>query len=121
MEQNETISPATSSPDASAGDAQSDLERRRKRLLFRSQHRGTFETDILIGGFVEKYVNTMDATALDDIEAVLETPDPVLTDWLFGRLPVPEECETPMLRALLNDAHQRSGITNEPAKHSKPA
>ncbi|GBR00170.1 FAD assembly factor SdhE [Acetobacter oeni] len=113
MEQNETITPATAIP---SPEEQADLQRRRKRLLFRSQHRGTFETDILIGGFVEKYVNTMDATALDDIEAVLETPDPILTDWLFNRFPVPPEQETPMLRALLNDAHQRAGIISQPVK-----
>ncbi len=111
MEQNETITPVTSSPEE-----QADLERRRRRLLFRSQHRGTFETDILIGGFVERHVSTMTASDLDDIEAVLETPDPILTDWLFNRLPVPPENETPMLRALLNDAHRRAGIISEPAK-----
>lgn len=78
------------------------LAARRRRLVFRANHRGTFETDILIGGFVEANVATMTAAELADMEAVMEMPDPELTDWLFGRLPLPEEKATPMLRRMVD-------------------
>lgn len=77
------------------------LAARRRRLIFRANHRGTFETDILIGGFVEDHVAAMTAAELADMEAILEMPDPELTDWLFGRLPLPEEKATPMLRRMV--------------------
>ncbi|NHN88028.1 FAD assembly factor SdhE [Acetobacter conturbans] len=100
MEQNETVS---------AQAPERDLETRRRRLVFRARHRGTFETDILIGEFVDRHVGQMDAAALTDMEAVLELPDPDLSDWLFGRLPLPKECETPMLLAMVRAARERRG------------
>lgn len=100
MEQNET---------ASAIDTARDLETRRRRLIFRARHRGTFETDILIGEFVDRHVAGMNDAELTDMERVLELPDPDLSDWLFGRLPLPQEKETPMLRAMVEDARRRRG------------
>lgn len=80
------------------------LATRRRRLLFRATHRGTFETDLLIGGFVERRVADMDAAALDAMEAILEIPDPDLADWLTGRLELPAERETPLLRAMVDES-----------------
>lgn len=90
-------------------DSEDQLDLRRRRLLFRALHRGTFETDALIGGFVETNVASMNAAELADMEAVLEIPDPDLTDWLFGRLPLPVERETPMLRRMV-DACRAKGV-----------
>lgn len=104
MEQNETVS----APESAQG-SEPDLETRRRRLVFRARHRGTFETDILIGGFVDRNVDRMDAAALTDMEAVLEMPDPDLSDWLFGRLPLPKERETPMLVAMIRDCRAQRG------------
>lgn len=86
-----------------------ELDARRRRLKFRGNHRGTFETDILIGGFVEDVADTLSATELADMEAILEMPDPDLTDWLFGRLPLPEEKATPMLRRMVAACRARCG------------
>ncbi|GBQ24919.1 hypothetical protein AA0472_1582 [Acetobacter estunensis NRIC 0472] len=104
MEQNENASSAQT-----GNDHAESLEARRRRLIFRAQHRGTFETDILIGGFVDRHVNGMNAEQVADMEHVLQLPDPDLTDWLFGRLSIPEEKKTPMLVALVDDALTRMG------------
>lgn len=92
-------------------DAQSaaELDARRRRLKFRANHRGTFETDILIGGYVQDVADTLGAAELTDMEAILEMPDPDLTDWLFGRLPLPEEKATPMLRRMVAACRARCG------------
>ncbi|KXV67464.1 hypothetical protein AD951_16735 [Acetobacter malorum] len=90
-------------------DSEEALASRRRRLRFRASHRGTFETDALIGGFVDENVGTMNAAELTDMEAILEIPDPDLTDWLFGRLPLPPERETPMLRRMV-DACRAKGV-----------
>ncbi len=73
------------------------LSPRRKRLLFRAWHRGTKETDLMVGGFVARHIAGFTEAELDEVEAVLELPDVDLADWLSGRRPVPPEVETPML------------------------
>ena len=70
---------------------------RRKRLLFRATHRGTFENDLMIGGFVRAHLATLTDDDLDALEAVMEMQDTYLADWLTGREPIPPEDETPML------------------------
>ena len=77
------------------------LSPRRKRLLFRAHHRGTKETDLLVGGFVARHIATFSDAELDELEAVLEYQDVDLTDWLTGRRPVPGSHATPMLGRLL--------------------
>lgn len=74
-----------------------DLDPRRKRLLFRAWHRGTKETDLMVGRFVAERIAAFSDGDLDELEAVLELPDVDLTDWLTGRRPVPPEYATPML------------------------
>jgi antitoxin CptB len=82
----------------------SDL--RRRRLLFRSTHRGTFENDLLIGGFVRAQLSSLTDAELDALEAVMEMPDTDLADWLTGRMAIPEQEATPMLRRM-RDFHTR--------------
>jgi antitoxin CptB len=73
---------------------------RRRRLLFRATHRGTHETDLLIGGFVGPRIDTMSETDMDALEEVMELPDADLADWLTGRLPIPADVDSPMLQAI---------------------
>ena len=37
---------------------------------------------------------------MDALEAVMDMPDTILADWLTGRVPIPAEEETPMLRRM---------------------
>lgn len=76
------------------------LEHRRRRLLFRATHRGTHETDLLIGGFVARRVAGMDAGALDAMEALLDMSEPDLADWLMGRVAIPEGPHAALLREM---------------------
>jgi antitoxin CptB len=80
--------------------AQSDATRnepRRRRLLFRATHRGTYENDLLIGGFVRDNLDALTEADIDALEALLERPDPDLADWLTGRRPIAPEDASPML------------------------
>ena len=70
---------------------------RRRRLLFRATHRGTFENDLLIGGFVRDHLDTLTEADIEALEALMELPDVDLADWLTGRRPIPPEDATPML------------------------
>jgi antitoxin CptB len=83
------------------------LDNRRRRLMFRAQHRGTHENDLLIGGFVQARIGAMSEAELDEIEAVMEFPDAELADWLTGRKPIPATADSPMLRRIREAALHR--------------
>ena len=82
---------------------------RRKRLFYRANHRGTYENDLMIGGFVKARIATMSEQELDEIEAVMEFPDAELADWLTGRKPIPADADSPMLRRIREAALARQG------------
>ncbi len=83
------------------------LDNRRRRLIFRAQHRGTYENDLLIGDFVKARIAGMSDSELDEIEAVMEFPDAELADWLTGRKPIPGHADSPMLRRIRQAALNR--------------
>lgn len=86
--------------------SESATEIRRKRLLFRSWHRGTREADLILGSFAEAYLAGFDAARLDQYEALLECPDAELFDWIAGRLAPPPEHDTEVTRLLLAFRYQ---------------
>jgi antitoxin CptB len=77
---------------------------RRRRLLYRANHRGTHETDLLVGGYVARRIDGFSPAELDALEELLELPDTDLADWLTGRLPIPPDSDHPMLRAMRDAA-----------------
>jgi antitoxin CptB len=76
------------------------IEIRRKRLLFRSWHRGTRESDLILGRFAEVYLADFDTSQLDRYEALLECADADLFDWLSGRAPLPAAQDHDVMRLL---------------------
>lgn len=102
MEQTAITDPAPpTQPAASPEDAS-----RRRRMLFRATHRGTHETDILVGGFVQAGLAGFSGEELDALEEIMELPDVDLADWLTGRRPIPPEADTPMLRRIEEASHE---------------
>ncbi len=74
---------------------------RRKRLLFRSWHRGTREADLILGSFAAAHLAAFDDARLDDYEALLDVPDADLFDWISGRAAPPPAHDTDVTRLLL--------------------
>jgi antitoxin CptB len=62
----------------------------RKRLLFRSWHRGSRELDLILGGFAEHHLAALDRDQLDRYGRLLENNDPDIYDWLTGCAPWPD-------------------------------
>ena len=83
---------------------QPELTSRRRRLVFRANHRGTHETDLLVGGFITPRISAFSEAELDEIEELLELPDVDLAEWLTGRQPIPAEMDSPMLRRMRDAA-----------------
>lgn len=77
------------------------LDARRKRILFRAQHRGIKEMDILIGGYVSAHIAAMPEADLNEIEALMEIPDQDLLSWMTGSREVPGRVNTPLYRAIV--------------------
>ena len=61
------------------------IEVRRKRALYRSWHRGTRELDEILGPFAERHVDAMTESRLEQLEILLERPDPELFSWFVER------------------------------------
>ncbi len=70
---------------------------RRKKLIFRAWHRGTRESDLLLGRFAEAHVPGFDSGQLDQFEALLTENDPDIYDWLTERQAAPAAHGTVML------------------------
>jgi antitoxin CptB len=65
------------------------LELRRKRLLFRAQHRGMKETDRLLGGFAAAHAAELGEAQIGRFEALLDENDNDVLAWILGQQPVP--------------------------------
>jgi antitoxin CptB len=75
-------------------------ETRRKRLRFRSWHRGTREMDLLVGNFADANLPSFDDAQLDRFEALLLESDPDLYNWMIGRADPPEELDHDVIKLL---------------------
>src|SRR5437763_15927746 len=63
------------------------LDDRRKRLLFRSWHRGTREMDLILGRFADAEIVNLSEGELAQFEYLMEVPDPDLYAALSGNTP----------------------------------
>ena len=80
----------------------SELELRRKRLLYRSVYRGNKENDILLGQFARAHIAEFDTEELDQYERLLSAPDNDIYDWVAGKAAVPPDSDSPVLRRLMS-------------------
>jgi antitoxin CptB len=78
-----------------------ELEKQRKRILFRADHRGTKEADVLIGSFAKKYIHDLSQQDLNDFEVLLDLPDLDVLEWLVGKTEVPAAHNTPLMQKIL--------------------
>lgn len=81
-------------------DAPTDLENRRRRLIFRANHRGIKEADIILGSFVLQHVETLNHDDLRWFEKLFEEPDQQILAWIMGNDVVPAVYQTPMMERL---------------------
>jgi antitoxin CptB len=88
-------------------DALEQLEIERKRLKFRSWHRGTREMDLLLGRFADSRLEALGRDELRAYAALLEQSDPDIYDWVSGQGQCPEADLRPIVQAL-TDFHRSS-------------
>ena len=61
-----------------------DIENLKKRILYRSQYRGTKEMDKLLHSFILKYINEIDEIKLSNLENFLDIDDEDLYKFYNG-------------------------------------
>lgn len=84
-----------------------EIQNWRKRLIFRSWHRGTREMDLIMGSFADCHVPDFTETDLQGYESLLETSDPELYNWIAGVETPPANLVTPLLEKLLTHQYTK--------------
>lgn len=65
------------------------LDARRRKLLFRSWHRGMRETDLILGTFADAEIGNLTEAEIDQYDALLDLTDTELLPWLTGEQSAP--------------------------------
>ena len=76
------------------------LDERRRRLLYRSWHRGTREMDLIMGRFADAALDDLTEPEIAELERLAEVPDTELYAWLTGARPVPDNYNLAVFRRL---------------------
>ncbi len=76
------------------------LDLRRRRLLYRSWHRGTREMDLIMGRFVDSVIGELSEAEVEELERLSEIPDGELYAWISGERPVPGQYDGGVFRRL---------------------
>jgi antitoxin CptB len=77
------------------------LDERRRKLLFRSWHRGMREMDLILGSFADAEIGALTDSEIDQYEKLLEIPDTELLPWITGERSIPAEHDIAILRRVL--------------------
>jgi antitoxin CptB len=76
----------------------SDLDMRRKRLLYRVWNRGMRELDLILGTFAKAHMADLAEHEVTDFENLLQIPDQIAYQWIVGLQPTPAEFETSVMQ-----------------------
>ena len=58
----------------------------KKQIIYRSNHRGVKEMDLLLGRFVKKYINNLQNDDLQDLMNILLIEDEIIQKWYFEKV-----------------------------------
>ena len=75
-------------------------DHRRRRALYRAQHRGTKEMDWLLGRYAAAQLPAMDEPGLGLFEELLELPDTDLHSWILDPAVIDEPRFQPLVMTL---------------------
>ncbi len=61
-----------------------NIDELKKKIIYRSNYRGTKEMDNLLGAFTKKYINSLNENDLNDLENLLNIDDTNLYNFYNG-------------------------------------
>ena len=74
----------------------------KKQIIYRSTHRGSKEMDILLGNFINKYIDLFNENELNLFDSILECDDEDIYQWILGKKEIPENYSNRTLQLLIN-------------------
>lgn len=77
-----------------------DLDPRRRRILYRSWHRGIREMDLILGQFCDASIGELSEADLDELERIMAHEDNDLIKWITGEKPVPDDLRSPLFERI---------------------
>ncbi|MFK5980980.1 MAG: succinate dehydrogenase assembly factor 2 [Rhizobiaceae bacterium] len=77
------------------------MDARRKQLLYRANHRGIKEMDILLGGFAAANLADLSDADVDAFEAISTHLDRDLLSWFTGEIETPADVAGEMFDRIL--------------------
>jgi len=77
-----------------------DLDPRRRRILVRAWRRGIREMDLVIGGFADAEITTLNDKELDELELLMAEEDADIFRWVTGEEAIPERFRTAMFERM---------------------
>ena len=57
----------------------------KKKIIYRSTHRGSKEMDLLLGNFVKKHIDQFNDIQLNDLAKLLFIEDEIIYKWYFKK------------------------------------
>ncbi|MDC0460945.1 succinate dehydrogenase assembly factor 2 [Candidatus Pelagibacter sp.] len=84
-----------------------DIENLKKRLIYRSQYRGTKEMDKLVGSFVNTYINDFDLEKLNELEKFLTIDDDNLYKFYNNQLDYIKDANEELLKLFKTFLYKR--------------
>ena len=61
-----------------------DIEQLKKKIIYRSNYRGTKEMDKILGAFTNKYIDELTSSELVDLEKLIDVDDDNLYNFYNG-------------------------------------
>lgn len=90
----------------------------KKKLIFRSWHRGIKEADLLLGTFADRYVPNFNEEQIHLYQDILSIPDQELVPILYQQDELPKKYENKVMTLLINFVQtQYSNDTNDHQNH----
>ena len=78
-----------------------DIETAKKRLIFRSWHRGTREIDLMLGGFADAHLPGFNGEQVAAYDRFLKNNDPDIYNWITGQEPAPPDEDAGLMQLML--------------------
>ena len=91
----------------------SELDPRRRKLLFRARHRGMRELDMLLGGFADARLASLSAAEAEEFERLMDLSDRDVLAWLMREGPAPAGFASGLLEAVMAFCNGRQPLAEE--------
>ena len=79
----------------------------KKKLKFRSDHRGCKETDIIFGQFSEDMLDSLNELQLKEYEQLLDIPDVDFYNWITGIQELPANFNNSVVDLIKENHYKR--------------